>query len=292
MITDYAQEHDRKWDLLTPPPIKLTPKGILERGRFDRNLLRLRNNYDLLHVHYGTNGYYLWGFKGPSLLHFHGTDARKNAYNPGQKQLIKKSIAEATAVVYSTLDLLPWMERISEEPVYLPNPAPKSIPLEQMKPVVENLIFFNTRWDGSKGGLALVKTAEELVQKGFIVHGMDWGNLAPLAKQSGVTLHPLASPQEFQALLSAAHVIVGQIAYPALTISDMMSLQTGRPLVMHPLLRETPALPALRQNLTTRVVTATQDSSEQRNADQIKWVEENHGIDKVFAKWDSLYQKL
>ena len=87
-------------------------------------------NFDLVHIHYAYLGNIgaLGGF--PYILHCHGTDLRGET--AVTRPLIRRALAEARHVFYSTPDLEAYVARVRDDGEFLPNP----IDTVQFRPIV------------------------------------------------------------------------------------------------------------------------------------------------------------
>lgn len=234
-----ARSLGRDWAFRELPksPSTLSPRAWMERGQ---DALRYSIGTvapDLAHVHYGPNGYYGDLKKAPFVLHLHGTDLREDLHRPLLGQLERWALKRAAAVIVATPDLLEKAQQTRPDATFVPNPIPASAASDRqptMRPpqlLPPGAVFFNARWDDSKGGPRLVDLARDVVRSGAPTYGIDWGTYAGEARQAGVTLLPLATPAEFRRIQREAAVVVGQFGHGMLTISDLEALNAGRALV-------------------------------------------------------------
>lgn len=235
-LVSYARSTGRAWALRLIPHGSLTSPGQwIVRGN---DLIDWQINTvhpDVLDIHYAPNGYYGWFRKEPYVLHVHGSDLRVDLHKPGIGILAKQSIERADAVVAATPDLLPRLREIREDAVHIPNALPVELLKRTPAQPVQGRVVFNARWDHSKGGLKMVEAAKSLVKSGVDVHGVDWGDLAPAARDAGVRLAPRMSKKDYHSFISMGQVVVGQFLVDALSISDLETLALGRPLIArHP----------------------------------------------------------
>ncbi|OKL50231.1 glycosyltransferase [Boudabousia marimammalium] len=297
MMTNYARSQGRHWALATIPPGKPTLASV--KSRLD-DLLTASQRIkpaDILHIHYAPNGYYGWGFDGPLVIHFHGTDLRQDLYQPIKRQLIQQSVKRASAVVYATPDMETAAKELDPDAVYLPNPIPDEFLTRNYPHAIAGRIVFNMRWDDSKGGRALIDAARELVVLGYEVHGIDWGTHRNEAAAAGVKLRPLMPADEFSDFLATGQAIIGQLSIPALGISDMQSLATGRPLLMGKQNSSAPITPVSPETLVANTVDVmqsemTSETEMQRAQLQREWLRDNHSEAQCLKAWESLYRKL
>ncbi|AOZ72439.1 hypothetical protein BK816_03315 [Boudabousia tangfeifanii] len=207
--------------------------------------------------------------------------------------MIDKAVDSASAVVYATPDLEDQVKSICPDALYLPNPVPPPLPPSKRMSVIPNRIFFNARWDASKGGLELVEAARALVRSGLEVVGIDWGTFASEAKAAGVNLLPLTNPGRFAQLMSSAEIIVGQFGLPALGVADLMALQTGRPLMRGYANTDAPMTATTLAELPIRILDDLRTGIDPSHSESgLTWVENHHGPKHCLEKWENLYRTI
>lgn len=288
MMVKAARAASRSWVLHTLPPASVSPSALVARTKDALPWFRGRGAADILHVHYAPNGYYFWGAKAKKVLHFHGTDLRIDLHQPVKRQLILESVRQADLVAFSTPDLADAARAACSDAIYLPNPAPAA-PANPLN-VVPGRVIFNARWDDSKGGVALVDAARTLVCAGLEVLGFDWGTYRQQARNAGVRMLPLTTVAQFGRTLTSAQVIVGQVGYQALTISDMQALSANRPLVtMAP--KDTPVVQATPENLAAQVQLALNGET-LSPTERADWVQAHHGQQLCLRAWENAYAKI
>lgn len=235
-----ARSMGRNWALrgLPAAPSLTSPSAWARRGEDALRFATDGTHPDLVHVHYGPNGYYGSLKRAPYVLHLHGTDLRQDLYRPLLGHAERFAVKHAAQLIVATPDLLDAAKELDPNALYVPNPLPLEMYRRHTDPhaqapaeVRDGSVFFSARWDDSKGGPELVELARELVSAGHEVVGVDWGTYASAARSAGVTLLPRMTPAEFQQRLAQSEVVIGQFAYGCLTISDMEAMATARPLV-------------------------------------------------------------
>ena len=231
-LVSSATAAGRAWSLRRLPVDKRRPvrKGF---ARLRDGLRYLGESpHDIVHIHYGPNGYYGWLKRSPYVLHLHGSDLRVALQQPVRGRVIRRAAKRAAAVVVSTPDLLEAARKLRDDALYLPNPiSARCLAHRGTREPVTNRVVFNARWDESKGAQALIHAARQLLDSGVDVVGVDWGQHKELARSAGVRLLPLMTQEGFVDLLSSAQVVVGQVEVGALGIADLQTLACGRPLV-------------------------------------------------------------
>ncbi len=237
-----AQIDRKAWALKEIPPGSGNPAAVLF-NRIDDLLdwQRVSAKADIIHVHYATNGYYGWGSK-PFVLHIHGSDIRADWKKPFLRGVITRSLTRAEAVLYSTPDLYKHIRSIRPDAKWMPNPLPHEFLVRPKTTAKNTQVFFSSRWDQTKGVEILIPLARILIESGLRVTGLDWGDHRNLARQAGVELLPLMDRSTFAEYLASAQVVVGQLKYPTLSMTDYQTLAVDTPLVCAANIENPPAL--------------------------------------------------
>lgn len=300
-LVDYAQSQERAWALRNLPasPSLASPKAWLERGADALHYSLGHAKPDLVHIHYGPNGYYGSLKTAPFVLHLHGTDLREDLHKPILGQLERHALKRAAKVVVATPDLLDAARQVRSDALYIPNPVPKDA-LSNASPVVTprpDRVVFSARWDDTKGGEDLLHAVRTLVNEGLEVVGVDWGELAPEAKDAGAILKPKMAPGEFRDFLATGEVVVGQVSFGSLGISDLEAMSTGRPLVTSVDTRlegDAPVRQTTRDSLAEDVlsVLSSPDESEQLGRAGRHWVSRERSPRRTLSLLEELYSQI
>ena len=226
-----ARSDGKSWALRPIPPGRGKPSQVIHKRLGDFvDWSRQRLKADLVDVHFATNGYYGWGSQ-PFVLHLHGTDIRRDWQSPILHPVIEHSLRRADAVVCATPDLLGWVSALRPDAQWLPNPVPASFFTPNSTRPRPGRVLFSSRWDDTKGVDVLLPLAANLIASGLQVIGLNWGPLAHAASDAGVHLYDYMSPVEFANLIASSEVVVGQLEFPTLSMTDYQTLALGRPLV-------------------------------------------------------------
>lgn len=225
-MTDIPWYYRREWSgLLRHPALRTRP------AFWDATLAAKSICQDIVHLHTGGLSPHMRWLKVPWVLHLHGTDVRSRQYD-GWADKLSFGAQYASAVLYSTPDLLPHVLRLEPrtEPIYFPGPvsssdAPPWVP-------VRSRVIFASRWDSIKGGADQVAVAREIknLTPEAELFGLDWGKDTEMARSAGVTLFPRMPRREYREWLSTASVVIGQMT-SILSISELEALSIGVPLV-------------------------------------------------------------
>jgi hypothetical protein len=259
---------------------------------------------DLLHVHFATVYQHTRLVPRRFVLHCHGSDVRSLQYDGRYTSTIRRALARAEAVLYSTPDLAEHTLTHRPDAAYLPVPidmaalpgwAPASGPPQ---------VLFASRWDDSKGLPAQLAIAKGLVAAthgtGAHVVGLDWGPAAQAAGEVGVRLLPRRDHAGYLRLLASADVVVGQSS-GILAASELEALGIGVPLLMtadHGLYADAPP-PVLDAATTTPddvVQAAAEALANPAAAAQLQggpaWVATHHGVARGVDRVLELYRSL
>lgn len=292
-LVGQARVTGHHWLLHPLPPVRRPlASAALRRAADGARWLRTRRGADIVHIHYGPNGYYGWGARAPYVLHLHGSDVRVDLHRPAAGALMRRSLKGAAAVLYSTQDLAEAVEALRPDAQWLPNPlSPEALTGRGGEPA-PGRVLFSSRWDDTKGGQALVDAAAVLVADGVEVHGIDWGVLAPRAAAAGVRLHPLMERPAFLDLMAGAQVVVGQHSFGVAGMTELQAMALGRPVVMRA--PGAPVIDSTVQTLPERVRWALNHPQEAaRTARRAReWCLAAHAPAAVVERLDALYARL
>lgn len=235
-LVDHARSRGRMWALRNIPaaPSLTSPKAWVARGKDALNYTFRHARPDLVHVHYGPNGYYGTLKRVPFILHLHGTDLREDLHRPLLGDLERHAMKRAAKVIVATPDLLEAAQAVRSDAIFVPNPTPKAA-LEgpPPPPPVPGRVVFSARWDDTKGGMPIVEAARALTEAGVDVVGVDWGDYSRKAEEAGVRLFPKMTPEDYRQFLASGQVVVGQDGVGSLGISELEAMAAGRPLVTY-----------------------------------------------------------
>lgn len=231
-----AQQKGMDWRL-RPVPTGRGQSPMLILWRRLRDLVEVRCNRpkpDLLHINYGVSGYYGW-FRQGVVLHLHGTDVRQDLQSKFLGPVVRHSIKTADVVLYSTPDMAAALLQIRPDATWFPAPLPLAaeVLLTPTQPRNGRRIFFASRWDDTKGAPELLDLVREIRRSRPTVEmqGLDWGKHRHEAAALGVQLLPHMSEPAFRQQLADADIVVGQVRFGVLGLSDLEAMAQARPLV-------------------------------------------------------------
>lgn len=243
-LVEVANANGRAWrlhEIPHPSPEMPRWKTVAARVLDLVDFRRMRHSAEVLHIHYGPNGYYGFQSEIPFVLHIHGSDLRRDLHHPVLGAIERAALKRADAVLYSTPDLRSALQEIRPDAQYFPNPLPAEV--LSYNPAIEPIpgrVFCNFRFDDTKGGRALIAEVGKLVSAGVEVYGLDWGIYAEDARQAGIILHPLMNLSDYLSELAKSQLVIGQHWLGSLGMSDLQTLAVARPLVAFSLDEQVP----------------------------------------------------
>lgn len=222
-------------------PILTIAARILDIFRLSRRLHK--ENFDIVHVHYGTFVYLTLITKTPYFLHIHGTDVRKHIHWPLLGPIIKYGIRKAITVFYTTPDLKFMVEEIRPDAIYLPNPIDTnsfSPNFEQTNKVVPVLFNIN-KIDHFKGTKEILRSIELVwhIHPNVKVKMFNFGNALEEARDfidkfkndSRLSLIDPVPHREMITLIQSSTIILGQMETGALGVSELEAMACGKPII-------------------------------------------------------------
>ncbi len=136
----------RDWD----GPVAVAQRAVLGATWLARLGLAARR-YDIVHVHSASTVAHSRLVSPRYVLHCHGTDVRTAQYDATRGASVRRALAEAEAVLYSTPDLAEHVLPHREDALYLPVP----VSVEQLPEWVPDTdrprVVFASRWEAVKG---------------------------------------------------------------------------------------------------------------------------------------------
>lgn len=303
-VVDVACAKGLDWELRDVPAGRgASPIAIGWRRLRDLVEVRmLRPRPSILHINYGVSGYYGWGRKNV-VLHLHGTDVRSDLKSRYLGPVVRHSIKQASVVLYSTPDLAPAVTAIRADAQWFPAPLPPAASVRQPRkePGLPTRIFFASRWDLSKGAPELLALAADLRNEypDLELVGLDWGTHAQDADKIGLTLMPLMPTDEFRRQLAQSDIVIGQLAFGALGLSDLEAMAQAKPLIARFTLQQAYGSDAPLFNTDTespitliKKILNDPTSAEQKAEYGRIWALEHHAAEALQSKLEEIYSQL
>lgn len=193
-----------------------------------------RSDYDLVHIHFVSQGFIGILIGKPFVLHAHGHDVRTNLSNPLLRWISRLAMKHAIAIFYVTPDLRQYLAGYAGKAFLLPNPLPPVFFENVQPPTRLRRVLIFTRLDPIKGPQELFSVADEL--SGLVdVTTISWGLLASRlrAQHSGrIQFIDRVSPDRVPALIDQFDAVIGQMKLGILSLSELEAMARGRMVFM------------------------------------------------------------
>jgi glycosyltransferase involved in cell wall biosynthesis len=252
-------------------------------------ILRLRRgSYDIVHVHFLSQGFAGAGSGRPFVLHAHGSDLHLNLANPLLRAWTRMWLRRARGIFYVTPNLRAYLSDYADKAALVPNPVDTARFKDIAPPEsLANVLVF-MRLDPIKGAETVFAAIDDLARLALVA-AMDWGPLAAGYKaQFGARVEFLApvTHDKVPALLARFDAVIGQMEQGVPGLSELEALAAGRVVLM----RLDPALAgedpppvvdaANGGDLVERIRALQGDPAEVRRLSSVgrEWVERNHSL--------------
>jgi glycosyltransferase involved in cell wall biosynthesis len=253
-------------------------------------ILRLRRGrYDLVHVHFISQGFVGAASGRPYFLHAHGSDLHLNLKNPLMRAWSRAWMRGARGIFYVTPNLAAFLAEFGAKARLLPNPVDvaRFAAIESPKQIGRILIFL--RLAPVKGAQTIFDAVDQITMRASPA-ALEWGPLADeYKKRYGDRvefLHPVAH-NEVQALLARFDAVIGQMEQGVPGLSELEAMAAGRVVIMRldsSLFSDDPP-PVVNVSSGSEIATAI----ERLQSDPIQaarlsvsgrsWVQRHHGLD-------------
>lgn len=301
VLQEQARARGLAWEHLPLASTRRDWGGAVARGeravRGAAWLARLgvgARTHDLVHVHSATTVGHSRVAAPRYVLHCHGSDVRTAQYAAGSGPSVRRALAEAEAVLFSTPDLVEHVLPHRPDAVYLPVPvATDDLPAWHPDPARPR-IAFASRWEEVKGLEVQLDVARRLAtalgDRAEVV-GLDWGPGADAARAAGVRLTPRMPHAAYLAWLAGSTAVVGQAA-GILSASELEALGSGVPLLLPTPVRGYDGLAGSPPPVTGSDVASVVDAAVALVADPgghdavhaRAWVEHEHGAGRALDR--------
>lgn len=223
---------------LLPVKLALIPGRVLDLRHIVAYLNV--NHFDIVHIHWASYG--VLGLVGrlPFIIHCHGSDVRYRLAQPIFRQMLTPLLQRAAAVLCVTPDILPIVRSIRSDAIFSPGP----VDVEQFAPDENRLqhqpnswtIMLFARLDPEKGTETAIQGIIRFADRhpGVHVKLLDHGpQRVEYRRRYGERFEffPLVAPDEVPRLLQSVNVVVGQLAYGALGLSELQAMSCAKPLI-------------------------------------------------------------
>jgi glycosyltransferase involved in cell wall biosynthesis len=252
-------------------------------------ILRLRRgSYDIVHVHFVSQGFVGAASGRPFFLHAHGSDLHLNLGHPVLRAWSRMWMRRARGIFYVTPNLRPYLADYAEKAALVANPVDTARFKDIAAPARLHDVLVFMRLDPVKGA-AVVFDAVDGIARQANVAAMEWGPLAERyrAKFGGrVRFLPQVAHDDIPALLAGFDAVIGQMAQGVPGLSELEALAAGRPVLMRldPSLAGADPPPVVNvasgDELVASIGALEGDPSRVRrlSSEGRTWVERNHSL--------------
>lgn len=292
---------------LAPLPIKfaLMPRRVLDMrkvvGKLDKKY------YDIVHVHWASYGVLGLTSKVPFVVHCHGDDILCPTFPPILKPIFKR----AAAVMGITPDLVPLIQPIRPDALFLPGP----IDTDRYRPRTEEhsearkerrwTVLLFARLDPKKGPEIATEGIGRFAERHpeVSVQLLDWGHLKDQYKRrygNRFEFIPLVAQSEVEHMIWSADVVVGQFALGILSLCELQAMSCAKPVICSFRYDEAyPTPPPLFRASTAEEIDAHLENLYQHPEVGIalgkksrEWVIANHDYRVLAGRLEELYRTI
>jgi len=193
-----------------------------------------RTPYDVVHVHFVSQGFIGLLSGKPYVVHGHGHDLHTNMRNPLLRWISRLGMKHAKAIFYVTPDLAPYVAEFSNKAFLLPNPLEPELFQGVRPPSQLRKMFIFTRLYPIKGAELIFAVAPQITAL-VELSALAWGPLAPqLREQHGerVKFIERIPHDEVPALIDRFDAVIGQMRLGILSLSELEAMARGRVVFM------------------------------------------------------------
>jgi glycosyltransferase involved in cell wall biosynthesis len=198
-------------------------------------IMRLRRGrYDLVHVHFASQGFVGAASGRPYFLHAHGSDLHLNLSNPLMRAWSRAWMRRARGIFYVTPNLAPFVAEFGARAILLANPVDvaRFAAIESPKQIGRVLVFL--RLAPVKGAQTIFDAVDQITRRVSLA-ALDWGPLADdYKKMYGDRvefLQPVAH-DEVPTLLARFDAVIGQMEQGVPGLSELEAMAAGRAVIM------------------------------------------------------------
>jgi glycosyltransferase involved in cell wall biosynthesis len=216
----------------------------LKMALMPRRLLHMRHivgklnqkHFDIVHIHWASYGILGLLSQVPYVVHCHGDDVRK----PTFRLILEPIIKQAAGVIGITPDLIPVLQTMSPDAVFLPGPIDTdvfvpSLSKQAIQAECKTILLFS-RLDMDKGSDIAFNGLARFTQRhsDVLVKVLDWGPERQKYKQlygDYFEFISLVIPQKVPYLLQAVDVVIGQFVAGVLGFSELQAMSCAKPVI-------------------------------------------------------------
>jgi glycosyltransferase involved in cell wall biosynthesis len=250
-------------------------------------ILRLRRGrYDIVHVHFVSQGIVGVASGRPYVLHAHGSDLHQNFKRPLLRWLSNRLLGRASAILYVTPNLQKYLTPFAGRARLVGNPIATGPPVSPPAAIKRALIF--ARLEPIKGVQLIFDGLEEFARL-VEVTAINWGPRAGQYRRQYGSVVRFIDPvpaSGVMGLLQTFDVVIGQMHQGILSLSELEALAAGRPVLTRinlALYADDPP-PVIRVENAAEIASALRRLARepallrQTVEEGQAWVRRNHGI--------------
>ena len=193
-----------------------------------------RTRYDIVHIHWLTQGIVGPLSGRPFFVQAHGSDLHLNLRSGTLRAVTRRVLERARLVFYVTPNLRAFMPDFDRKLRFLPNPVDVAALREGAPPGPElSWVLIFTRLDPVKGVDEVYAAAERLSQVVSLT-GLDWGPVRTEYAQRYAGMVRFVAPvphDEVGDLLHRFDLVIGQMRQGILSLSELEAMAAGRPVI-------------------------------------------------------------
>ena len=263
-------------------------------------ILRLRRGrYDIVHVHFVSQGF-LGALSGrPFVLHAHGSDLHQNLSNPVYRAWTRMWMRRARAILYVTPNLKPYLNEFAAKARLVPNPVDTKRFAGIQPPSALRSVLIFMRLEPIKGARKVFDAVDEL-SRSVAISAMAWGQLTDELRRahgSSVTFLDPVPHDEVPALIGRFDAVVGQMEQGVPGLSELEAMSAARPVFMRLDFADGDPPPVVNVAGTSELVAAVARLRDQPKAmvplgeAGRAWVERRHGLKPHIDALTEIYRE-
>jgi glycosyltransferase involved in cell wall biosynthesis len=260
-----------------------------------------RRNFDLVHIHFVSQGF-IGRFVGkPYFVHAHGHDLHTNMANPLLRWVSRLGLKHARAIFYVTPDLAQYLTEFRSKSYLLPNPLEPEFFENVQPPTGLRKVLIFTRLYPVKGP-GEIFAAALVLSKSVELTAISWGPMAAgLRERFGqyVKFIDRVPHQLVAGLIDGFDAVIGQMKLGILSLSELEAMARGRPVFMrldnslYP--DDPPPVVDVKdgEELVAAVLRlqASPGEMERVGSSGREWVARNHGVDGYLKVLRRVYEQ-
>jgi glycosyltransferase involved in cell wall biosynthesis len=198
-------------------------------------IMRLRRgSYEIVHVHFVSQGFVGAASGRPFFLHAHGSDLHLNFTNPFLRAWSRMWMRRARGIFYVTPNLAAYLSDYADKAALVPNPVDTRLFRDITAPETLESVLVFMRLDPIKG-VETVFGAIDAIARLVRVTAIDWGRLAAgYRARFATTVQFIEQVPEagVPALLGRFDAVIGQMRQGVPGLSELQAMAAGRVVLM------------------------------------------------------------